>query len=128
MKLLLDTHVLVWAFVAPERLSQQTRDLVDDPANTPAFSAVAIWEVAIKRSLDRPDFTVDPRVLHRQALDNGFEELAVTSAHAVGVQSLPHLHRDPFDRLMLAQAMAEGAIFLTADRLVLQYGQPARAI
>ncbi|MBX3482339.1 type II toxin-antitoxin system VapC family toxin [Phenylobacterium sp.] len=128
MKLLLDTHVLVWAFVQPHRLSPATRNLIDDPLNEPAFSAVAIWELTIKRTLGRPDFNVDPHVLHREALDSGYQELAVTSAQAMGVQLLPYLHRDPFDRLMLAQAVAEGMIFLTADHLILQYGQPSRAV
>ncbi|WP_337189185.1 type II toxin-antitoxin system VapC family toxin [Phenylobacterium sp.] len=128
MRLLLDTHVLVWAFVSPRRLSRVTRALIEDPANIPAFSAVSIWEIAIKRGLNRADFDVDPSILHRELLDSGYEEFAVTSAHAMVVQRLPLLHRDPFDRLMLAQAIAEGMTLLTADRLVLQYGQPARAI
>lgn len=128
MRLLLDTHVLIWALAAPEQLSSSARAMIEDPAHIPAFSAVAIWEVAIKRGLDRPDFTVDPRLLYRQALDNGYEEIVVTSAHTMSVQSIPHLHRDPFDRLMLAQAMAEGMVLLTADRLILQYGPPARSV
>lgn len=92
------------------------------------FSAVALWEIAIKRALERPDFDVDPRVLHGELLDNGYEELVVTARHGMAVQALPLLHRDPFDRLLIAQAMVEGVTLLTADRQVLQYGQPTRAV
>jgi PIN domain nuclease of toxin-antitoxin system len=128
MRFLLDTHLLLWAVTSPARVSPAARGLIEDPANDLMFSAVAIWEIAIKRGLNKPNFDADARVVHRHLLDRGYEELPVTAQHGAGVQNLPPLHRDPFDRILLAQAISEGLILLTADRLVLQYGQPARAV
>ena len=128
MKLLLDTHLLLWAAGAPERLSATARALIDDPANTPIFSVASLWEIAIKRGLGRPDFQVDPRRLRRGLLDNGYEELAITSAHVVAVDALPPLHRDPFDRLLISQAITEGLLLLTADARLAAYPGPVRAV
>ena len=89
--------------------------------NTLVFSAASIWEVAIKQGLGRVDFRADARLLRRGLLDNGYSELAVTSAHAVALDSLPPLHKDPFDRILIAQAMVEGIVLLTADARVAQY-------
>lgn len=116
MKLLLDTHLLLWAAGAPDRLSATARTLLEDEGNALLFSAASLWEVAIKRALNRPDFIVDPRLLRRGLLDNGYEELAITSEHAVAIDGLPPIHRDPFDRLLVAQAMAEGITLISADR------------
>ena len=126
MKLLLDTHLLLWAAGAPERLSAAARALIDDPANTPIFSVASLWEIAIKRGLGRPDFDVDPRRLRRGLLDNGYEELAITSAHVVAVDGLPP--RDPFDRLLISQAITEGLLLLTADSRLAAYPGPVRAV
>ena len=89
-----------------------------------SFSAASIWEVAIKSALGRPDFRADPHLLRRGLLDNGYEELAITSAHAAAVSQLPHLHRDPFDRILVVQATAEGCTLLTADAALAAYPGP----
>ena len=128
MKLLLDTHLLLWAAGAPDRLSATARALIDDPANTPIFSVASLWEIAIKRGLGRPDFDVDPRRLRRGLLDNGYEELPITSAHVVAVDALPPLHRDPFDRLLISQAITEGVLLLTADARLAAYPGPVRGV
>lgn len=121
MKLLLDTHLLLWAAGSPDRLPAVARILMEDPLNEPVFSAASLWEIAIKRGLGRSDFQVDPRVLRRGMLDNGYSELAITSEHALATESLPPLHKDPVDRILVAQSMVEGFTLLTADPLVAQY-------
>jgi len=108
MKLPLDTHLLLWAAGEPRRLSKQARTLIDNPANEILFSAASLWEVAIKRGLGRDDFKVDPRLLRRGLLDNGYIELPIISDHVVAVDSLPLIHKDPFDRILVAQATVEG--------------------
>jgi PIN domain nuclease of toxin-antitoxin system len=123
MKLLLDTHLLLWAALEPHRLSAAARKLLEDPYNELIFSAASIWEVAIKSGLSRVGFEVDPRVFRRGLLDNGYEELAITSFHTVAVGGLPPIHRDPFDRLLIAQSMSEGIILLTSDPEVAKYGE-----
>lgn len=126
MNLLLDTHVLLWAALAPGRLGQGTAALIEDPVNTPWMSAAALWEVAIKRALERPDFRVEPGTLRAGCLSNGYVELPVGGRHVLSLTTLPLVHRDPFDRILLAQAMAEGMLLLTADERVLAYGGPVR--
>jgi PIN domain nuclease of toxin-antitoxin system len=121
MKLLLDTHVLLWAAGSPEQLPPDARVMLEDTDNALLFSAASLWEIAIKRGLGRADFQVDARVLRRGLLDNGYQELPITSEHAVFIDSLPPIHKDPFDRILVAQAMVEGVTLLTADALVAQY-------
>ena len=121
MKILLDTHVLLWAAGQPDRLSAAARGLLNDPRNKPIFSSASLWEIAIKSGLGRSDFRVDARVLRRELLDNGYLELPVSSEHAVAIDSLPPIHKDPLDRLLVAQSMVEGITLLTADPLVAQY-------
>lgn len=128
MKLLLDTHLLLWAAGSPEKLSTAARLLIEEPQNELLFSAASVWEVVIKRGLERPDFRVDARVLRRGLLDNGYRELAITSEHTVSIDSLPLLHKDPFDRILVAQAIAEGITLLTADARVAQYPGPVRLV
>ena len=128
MKLLLDTHVLLWAAGTPDKLPGTVRSLIEDQHNELYFSAASLWEIAIKRGLGRTDFVVDARVLRRELLDNGYHELAITSEHAVSVDNLPPLHKDPFDRILLAQARVEGITLLTSDALVAQYPGPVRSI
>ena len=128
MKLLLDTHLLLWAAGVPERLSSEARALLEDPMNALLFSPASLWEVAIKRSLGRADFEVDPRLLRRGLLENGYDELAITGAHAVAVDDLPPIHRDPFDRLLVAQAMVEGIPLVTADARLAEYPGPIRPV
>jgi len=118
LRFLLDTHLLIWASSSSWLLSKAARELIEDPANDLAFSSISIWEVAIKRGLERPDFDVEPRILRRGLLDEGYGELGFTSEHAFAVSSLPLLHRDPFDRALMAQAMSEGIVLLTADRML----------
>ena len=128
MRLLLDTHLLLWAAGPDERLSRRARELVDDPSNQLVFSIASIWETAIKFSLHRPDFQVDPALLRRALIDNSYQELPVTGEHAVAVVTLPPLHRDPFDRLLVAQSIVEGILLLTTDPRVAQYPGPVRRV
>ena len=128
MRILLDTHVLLWAAGMPERLPTGARALIEDAANDLYFSAASLWEVAIKRGLGRDDFRVDPRLLRRALLENGHAELAVTGAHAVAVDLLPPIHGDPFDRLLVAQAQIEAMTLLTADEIVARYPGPVQLI
>ncbi len=128
MSLLLDTHVLLWAAGEPERLPRSTLEMLEDPAVAVTFSAASIWEVAIKNGLGRPDFSVDPRVLRRGLLEHGYVELPVTGAHAAAIDVLPDIHRDPFDRLLIAQAHAEGLTLLTADSVIGRYPGPIQVI
>jgi PIN domain nuclease of toxin-antitoxin system len=121
VKFLLDTHVLLWAAGQPERLSRRTRTLLNDPNNALLFSAVSLWEIVIKQGIGRDDFTVDPHQLRRGLLQNGYAELPVTSEHALAVETLPPLHRDPFDRMLLAQSDVEGVTLVTADTALLRY-------
>ncbi len=121
MKLLLDTQLILWLTIAPERLSAAARDIIEDRANELSFSAISIWEVAIKRALGRPEFQVDPVELRDVLLGDGYRELPFTSLQAIGVQALPAIHRDPFDRALLAQAGKEGLALLTSDRLLARY-------
>lgn len=128
MKLLLDTQILLWAAGQPDRLSPTARKLLDDPRNELIFSAASLWEIAIKNSLGREDFRVDPRLLRRGLLDNGYAELPVAGQHAVNIDSLPPLHKDPFDRLLLAQALSEGITLVTGDAILARYPGPVRKV
>jgi len=128
MKLLLDTHLLLWAAGQPNRLSATAVRLIKAPANELLFSAASIWEVAIKRGLGRSDFQADPRLLRRGLLDNGYVELPILSDHVVALDSLPPIHKDPFDRLLVAQATVEGITLLTADAVVAKYPGPVRMV
>ena len=128
MKLLLDTHLLLWAAGTPDLLSRTARRLLNDSDNNLLFSSASLWEVTIKRGLGRADFQVDPRLLRRGLLDNDYAELAVTSEHAIAVDSLPPIHKDPFDRILLAQAIAEGITLLTSDPVVAQYPGAVRRV
>ena len=128
MRLLLDTHLLLWAAGEPDRLSTVARKLIKDSGNELMFSAASFWEIAIKRGLGRDDFQVDPRLLRRGLLDNSYSELLIGSDHALAIDGLPRLHKDPFDRILVAQAMVEGITLLTVDPLVAQYAGPVRRV
>lgn len=128
MKLLLDTHLLLWAAGEPRRLSAKARRLLDDVGSVLLFSPASLWEVAIKRGLGRDDFDVEPRLLRRGLLENGYEELPVRGEHAVAVGDLPAIHKDPFDRMLIAQSAIEGVILLTSDPLVARYPGPIRMV
>ena len=120
--------MLLWAAGKPERLTAASRRLIDDPENDLLLSAASLWEIAVKRGLGRDDFQVDARLLRRGLLDNGYIDLPVTDEHAVAVDSLPPIHKDPFDRILIAQAMVEGILLLTVDPLVAKYGGPIRKL
>ena len=128
MRLLLDTHLLLWAAGPSPRLSSRARRLIEDPDNELLASAASLWEIAIKSALRRPNFPVDTSLLRRNLLNNGYEELAVTGEHAVAVAGLPPLHRDPFDRMLVTQSIVEGIMLLTVDPLVAQYLAPVRLV
>lgn len=128
MNLLLDTHLLLWAASEPERLSSKARALLLDPSNQLLFSAASLWEISIKNSLERADFKADPRRLWRMLLVNGYRELPVSSEHTVAVNELPPLHKDPFDRILVAQARVEGLLLLTVDTAVAKYGEVVRKV
>jgi len=128
MRLLLDTHILIWGAVEPERLSRAARALIEDLDNDLAFSAVSLWEVAIKASLGRSDFRVDVGTLRRRLFDNGYSEIAATGAHAAALANLPLIHKDPFDRLLVAQAIVEGLTLITGDPVVARYPGPVRLV
>lgn len=124
MKLLLDTHLLLWAASDPERMPAAARALIQDPQHQLIFSAASLWEIAIKRAPGRRNFRADPALLRRGLLDNGYTELAITGRHAVAVAVLPALHKDPFDRMLIAQATADGLLLLTVDPAVARYPGP----
>ena len=126
MQLLLDTHLLVWAMGQPERLDPALVRLLEDPVNTPVFSVASLWELVIKRGLDRPDFRLEPPLLRQALLEAGWRELPVEAHHVLVLGQLPALHRDPFDRLLLAQAQADGLLLITADQQLAQYPGPVR--
>jgi PIN domain nuclease of toxin-antitoxin system len=128
MKFLLDTHLLLWAAGEPRKLSKQARTLIENQNNELLFSVASLWEVTIKRGLGRKDFKVDARLLRRGLLDNGYAEMPVQSDHVVATESLPPLHKDPFDRVLVAQATVEGITLLTTDSLVSQYPGPIRMV
>ena len=118
---LLDTNIVLAATIAPERLPAETADLLRDPANDVLFSAASIWEIAVKRSLNRDSFAFLPEDIHRLALDTGFAELPVLAAHCHAVARLPWHHRDPFDRLLIGQAQTLPARLLTSDAALPAY-------
>lgn len=133
MKLLLDTQVLIWisgvtADVRTKLISAATWELIEDPANDLYFSPVAVWEVAIKNALGRPHFRLDAHAFRRGLLDGGYIELPITSEHAAALVSLPPIHRDPFDRILIAQATFEGITLLTADEVLGRYSGPVRRV
>ena len=128
MKFLLDTHLLLWLAATPQKLSKKARGVIEDPQHELFFSAASIWEVAIKQTLGRKDFIADAHLLRRGLLDNGYHELPILSDHAVAVNSLPDIHKDPFDRMLIAQATVEGFILLTADKSLAKYPGPINKI
>jgi len=122
MKLLLDTHILLWSAI--DKLPVGAAEYILDESNTLYFSLASIWEIVIKRGLNRPDFCVDPYMLYNGLLDNGYEELPITSSHVLAIGTLPDIHKDPFDRLLLAQAISEKIHLLTSDTQMTQYTAP----
>ncbi|WLR93915.1 type II toxin-antitoxin system VapC family toxin [Shinella zoogloeoides] len=128
MRLLIDTHLLIWAADGIERLSAEAIELMGDPENVLIFSVASIWEVAIKQTLSRSDFSADASLMRRGLLESGYEELPINAAHAIAVANLPGIHNDPFDRMLIAQAGTEGLLLLTADRRLAAYPGPVRLV
>jgi len=128
MNLLLDTHVLLWAAGSPERLSETARALIENPNNNLYFSVASLWEVTIKNDLGRTDFQVDPHLLRRGLIENGYQELGISAHHVLGISHLPPIHKDPFDRMLIAQAEHEGFLLLTLDRKILQHTAPIKGV
>jgi PIN domain nuclease of toxin-antitoxin system len=128
MRLLLDTHILLWAANEPERMSKATRSLFENPDHELVFSAVSLWEIAIKTGRGRDSFRVDAGSLRRNLFDNGYAELPMTGAHAAAVAGLPPIHKDPFDRMLVAQATVEGLTLVTSDSAVANYPGPIRLV
>jgi len=128
VKLLLDTHLLIWAAEGVGHVPAGARALMEAPENRIYFSVASLWEIAIKHSLNRPDFQVDARILRHGLLDNGYHEMAILSAHVVAIGLLPAIHKDPFDRLLIAQASIEGITLLTDDATVAKYPGPIRLV
>lgn len=125
---LLDTHVLLWAAGISDRLPSSLRDRLANPAEEVVYSVASLWEIAIKRTLDRSDFRVEPRTLRKGLLATGYRELQVRGDHALALDLLPPIHRDPFDRMLLAQAHVEGLTLVTADGLLARYPGPIERI
>jgi PIN domain nuclease of toxin-antitoxin system len=128
LKLLLDTHLLLWAAGQPKRVPAAARKLINDAGNELLFSAASLWEIAIKQGLGRSDFQADPQLLRRGLLDNGYVELPITSEHAVAVAVLPFIHKDPFDRILITQSIVEGITLVTTDPWVAQYPAPIQKV
>lgn len=125
MKILLDTHILLWmAWDKRERFSAQALALLEDPNNELYFSLASLWEISIKSALGKPDFDVDVSELEKGLITAGFRTLPITLAHILKQAELPLIHRDPFDRMLIAQAEIENYLFLTADSLIMQYHKP----
>src|SRR3989337_239583 len=128
MAILADTHLLLWTAGQPKSRPAEARSLIGAPGQQRWFSAASLWEIAIKHALGRAGFKVDPRRLRRGLLDNDWRELALSGEHAVATVALPPIHKDPFDRMLLAQAQVEGFTLLTSDATVARYGEPARKV
>jgi PIN domain nuclease of toxin-antitoxin system len=125
---LVDTHLLLWAAGQPEKLSRKARRLLEDTSSQLWFSAASLWEVAIKHALGREDFHVEPNRLRRALAANGWHELAISSDHALATLSLPAIHKDPFDRMLIAQAHVEGVALATSDDVVARYPGQIRRV
>ena len=128
MRILLDTHLLLWAMAASRKLPKAVKSQLLDPNNEVYYSAASLWEVAIKHDLRRKDFRIDPDSLLGALRASGFLELPVTAAHAVAVTRLPPIHKDPFDRLLVAQGMSEPMVLLTNDAVLAGYGAGVRVV
>jgi PIN domain nuclease of toxin-antitoxin system len=128
MRLLVDTHLLLWAAARSGRLPREARRLLEDPANEVYFSAASLWEIVIKAALRSPDFRMDVSVLRPALAAMGFAELQVSGAHTEALARLPPIHRDPFDRVLVAQGLAESLVLLTNDGTLAAYGSTVRVV
>ena len=128
MKLLLDTHILLWAAGQPKKLSASAREMLVDTRNSLFFSVASLWEIVAKRGIGRNDFKVDPYRLRKMLVINDYNELPITSEHVLRVDTLPFLHKNPFDRILIAQARSEGMLLLTVDSAVIKYEEAIQAV
>jgi PIN domain nuclease of toxin-antitoxin system len=128
VNLLIDTHLLLWTLLGDRSLSARARQFLTNPDHALYFSAASVWEIAIKTARRRPAFIVDPLQLRDEMLDNGYVEVPVTSDHAATTLALPPLHGDPFDRILLAQAIVEDLTLLTSDRALARYPGPIQLV
>lgn len=129
MNFLLDTHILLWAAEGDPALSEEVRSLIEDQDNTLSFSVVSIWEIVIKKALGLRDFEVDAPMLQGNPLSVGYKELCIEVPHTLAVARLPLLHKDPFDRILISQAMIERMDLLTHDKNIALYeNAPVRLV
>jgi PIN domain nuclease of toxin-antitoxin system len=128
MRLLVDTHLLLWAAASSRRLPTEARRLMEDPKNEVLYSAASLWEIAIKAALRKPEFKADVELLRPALVEMGFFELEISGVHALKVASLPPLHKDPFDRMLVAQSLSEPLVLLTNDALLAGYGEVVRVV
>jgi PIN domain nuclease of toxin-antitoxin system len=128
VKYLLDTHLLIWAVVKSRRVPPAARGLIENPQSELYFSVVNLWEISVKKGLGRKDFTLEPGVLRRELLDAGYIELSITGFHVLALDGLPPIHKDLFDRMLVAQAISEGLMLLTSDATVAKYPGPVRLV
>jgi len=124
LRLLLDTDLLLWSAREPDRLSTRALQILGDEANELCFSAISIWEIAIKQALAKPGFDIEASFVRQGLLEHGFREVVLTSLHGVAAQTLPLIHNDPFDRILIAQATTEGLTLVTSDKRVAQHPGP----
>ncbi|OHV83761.1 type II toxin-antitoxin system VapC family toxin [Rhizobium sp. LCM 4573] len=128
MKVLLDSHLLVWLVGASYRLPLDAREIIENPDHEIFFSSASIWELSIKYSSGKIGLELPPRMLYRVLIESDFQELAVTATHALEVELLQPIHKDPFDRILVAQSMSEGMLLLTSDETIAQYNGPIRLV
>jgi PIN domain nuclease of toxin-antitoxin system len=128
LKFLLDTHLLIWLAFDDPKLPKDVADLHRHPESSLHFSVISIWETAIKQSLGRSDFQADAGLLRTSLLDSGYSEVPIESRHAMEVRNLPTLHRDPFDRMLIAQARVEGLVLLSSDAEICRYDGPIKRV
>ncbi len=128
MRILLDTHLLLWAMAASRKLPRDVKSQLLDPNNDIYYSAASLWEIAIKRGLQRTDFRIDIEALMEALEASGFVELPISAAHAASVAKLPPIHKDPFDRLLVAQSMIEPLTLLTNDAVLGDYWDGVKVV
>lgn len=128
MRFLLDTHLVIWIPIGANLLSQEALEVLLAPEHELFFSAVSLWEITIKRGKGLPDFRYDPRALRKHMLASGFREIAIDGDHVLAVENLPPIHKDPFDRILIAQAVVEGITLLTADAVIAKYPGPIQKV
>ena len=128
MNFLLDTHILIWAAISPHKISSELANLLSGPSNHLYFSSASIWEISIKESLGKRDFKISSKKLLSGLIENGYKEIKVSALHAMEVIKLPFIHRDPFDRILVATAIWENMPLLTNDSNLSPYNSLVRVL